>query len=157
MNSCICPKSRNIQTQTIDAFDATHYLANHGSLERSINLVLQGFIHRHTHYRMHIVISLHCNSFAYIEEKRWKVYVHPNWKHLSTLDSEPFCLLDDCPRDNCTFANLVLPRRVIVICIHSAKALIKFVSMGYYNITIEFAKHRAKNTTESYEINVFRN
>ena len=66
----ICPKSRNIQKQTIDAFDATYYLANHGSLERSVNLVLQGFIHRHRHYRMHIVISLHCYSFAYIEEKR---------------------------------------------------------------------------------------
>ena len=40
--------------QTIDAFDATYYLANHGPLERSVNLVLQGFTHRHTHFRMHI-------------------------------------------------------------------------------------------------------
>ena len=78
--------------QTIYAFDATYYLANHGSLERSVNLVLQGFIHRYTHFRMHIVFSLHYNSFAYIEEKTRKLYVHPNWKHLSTLDSKPFCL-----------------------------------------------------------------
>ena len=81
-----------IGAQTIYTFDETYYLANHGSLERSVNLVLQGFIHRYTHFRMHIVFSLHCNSFAYIEEKTWKLYVHPNWKHLSTLDSKPFCL-----------------------------------------------------------------
>ena len=56
--------------RTIDAFDATYYLANHGLFERSVNLVLQGFIHRHAHFRMHIVFSLHCNAFAYIEEKR---------------------------------------------------------------------------------------
>ena len=56
--------------QTIDAFDATYYLANHGSLERSVNLVLQGLTHRHTHFRMRIFFSLYCNSFAYIEEKR---------------------------------------------------------------------------------------
>ena len=41
---------------------------------------------------MHILFSLYCNAFAYIEEKRWKLCVHPNWKHLSTLDSKPFCL-----------------------------------------------------------------
>ena len=80
------------QTILVDAFDATYYLANHGPLERSVNLVLQGFTYRHTHFRMHILLSLYCNSFAYIEEKRWKLYVHPNWKHLSTLDSKPFCL-----------------------------------------------------------------
>ena len=59
--------------QTIYAFDATYYLANHCSLERSVNLVLQGFIHRYTHFRMHIVFSLHCNSFAYIAEKNMKI------------------------------------------------------------------------------------
>ena len=78
--------------QTINAFDAAYYHANHDSLERSVNLVLKGFTHRHTHFIMHIFFSLYCNSFAYIEEKWWKLYVHPNWKHLSTLDSKPFCL-----------------------------------------------------------------
>ena len=78
--------------QTIDAFVEMYYLANHGSLERSVNLVLQGFIHRHMHFRMRIVVSLYLNSFVYIGEKRWKLYVHPNWKQLSTLDSKPFCL-----------------------------------------------------------------
>ena len=69
-----------------------YYLANHGSLERSVNLVEQGFIQRHTHFRMRIVFSLYFNSFAYIGEKRWKLYVHPNWKQLSTLDSDPVFL-----------------------------------------------------------------
>ena len=55
--------------QTINAFDAAYYLIDHGSLERSVNLVLQGFTHRHTHFRMHIIFSLYCNSFVYIEEK----------------------------------------------------------------------------------------
>ena len=53
---------------------------------------MQGFTHRLTHFRMQIFFSLYCNSFAYIEEKGWKLYIHPNWKHLSTLDSKPFCL-----------------------------------------------------------------
>ena len=92
LSPSICLKSRNIQKQIIDAFDATYYLANHGSLERSVNLVLQGFIQRHIHFRMRIVFSLYFNSFAYIGEKRWKLYVHSNWKQLSTLDSEPLCL-----------------------------------------------------------------
>ena len=40
--------------QTIEAFVATYYLVNHDSLERSVNLVLKGFTHRHTHFRMNI-------------------------------------------------------------------------------------------------------
>ena len=59
--------------QTIDAFVEMYYLANHGSLERSVNVVLQGFIHRHTHFRMRIVFSLYLNSFVYIGEKKMKI------------------------------------------------------------------------------------
>ena len=59
-----------IGEQTIDAFGEMYYLANHGSLERSVNLLLQGFIHRHIYFRMRIVFSLYFDSFAYIVEKR---------------------------------------------------------------------------------------
>ena len=59
--------------QTIDAFGEMYYLANHGSLERSVNLVLQWFIHWHAHFRMRIVFSLYFNSFAYIGEKKMKI------------------------------------------------------------------------------------
>ena len=33
-----------IGEQTMDAFGEMYYLVNHGSLERSVNLLLQGFI-----------------------------------------------------------------------------------------------------------------
>ena len=52
-----------IGEQTIDAFGEMYYLANHGSSERSINLVLQGFMYKHIHFRMRIVFSLYFNSF----------------------------------------------------------------------------------------------
>ena len=68
-----------IGAQTIDAFDETYYLANHGPLERSVNLVLQGFIHRHTFKNAHsffLCISIHLRN--YICEKKLKLHVHPN-------------------------------------------------------------------------------
>ena len=81
---------------TIEAFDATYYLANHGSLERSVNLVLQGFIHRHTHFRMHIVFSLHCIAFAYIEENCASIRTENT---LALLIPNHF-VLDDYPRES---------------------------------------------------------
>ena len=62
-----------IGEQTIDTFGEMYYLANHGSLERSVNLLLQGFIHRHIHFRMRIVFSLYFDSFVYIVEKKMKI------------------------------------------------------------------------------------
>ena len=87
-----------IGEQTIDAFGEMYYLANHGSLERSVNLVLQWFIHRHTHFRMCIVFSLYFNSFAYIGEKK-----DENCTSLRTENSLALLIpnqfvLDDCPR-----------------------------------------------------------
>ena len=69
--SCVIVfKSRNNRNtnQTVDAFDETYYLANYVSLTRSVNLVLQAFIHRHTRFRMRIVLSMHFISFANIGE-----------------------------------------------------------------------------------------
>ena len=74
-----------------------YYLANHGSLERSINLISQGFIHRHTHFRMRIVFSLYFNSFAYIGEKDENCSSIRTENSLALLIPNQF-VLDDCPR-----------------------------------------------------------
>ena len=88
-----------IGEQTIDAFGEMYYLANHGSLERSVNLVLQGFIHRHIHFRMRIVffcISIHLRILV----KKDEICTSIRTENSLALLIPNHYVLDDCPRED---------------------------------------------------------